>query len=400
MIAADKHVNEEARLKELDSFAILDTLSESDYDQLTAIAAGICGTKISLISLLDENRQWFKSRHGLNVTETPKDYAFCAHAINDQDQVFIVNDATKDERFHDNPLVTNDPKVVFYAGVPLLTENSLPLGTLCVIDDKPKTLSESQLTSLKALGNQVMNLLNLRKAKATLEATLEDLEEKNLELERFAYTAAHDLKSPLLNIDALTELLIESKTDQLDDEGKMMLSLIGKSSSKLKTLIDGLLEISSSKNVQNEKKSTIYLNGFINDLMNLLSYQDKLTLKKNFLINDVTANAAALEQTFLNLIVNAIKYNDKETIELEIGASATDTHYEFYIQDNGPGITSENQKKIFNIYEVSTKKDRYGKSGNGIGLATVKKVVESCGGTIKVISKPDEGAKFIFTLKK
>ena len=151
---------EKERLAELKSYSILDTLPEEDYDNLTAIAAEICNTEISLISLLDDKRQWFKSHHNLDVSETPKEYAFCAHAINDPKNVFIVQDARNDERFYDNPLVTGEPHVIFYAGVPLLSPKGLPLGTLCVIDHKPKLLSNSQINSLQALSKQVMNILN------------------------------------------------------------------------------------------------------------------------------------------------------------------------------------------------------------------------------------------------
>ena len=173
--------NEKERQKELASYSILDTLPEEDYDNLTAIAAEICGTNISLVSLLDDTRQWFKSHHGVDAEETPKEIAFCAHAINSPDEVFIVQDARKDDRFSDNPLVTEEPHVIFYAGVPLIGEKGLPLGTLCVIDNTPKLLSQSQINSLKALTNQVMNLMELRRTKAELEKILEETKEKQQE---------------------------------------------------------------------------------------------------------------------------------------------------------------------------------------------------------------------------
>ncbi len=147
MIPPKDHIKEKERLAALDSYSILDTLPEEDYDNLTAIAAEICGTPISLVSLLDNERQWFKSHHGLGATETPKEFAFCAHAINEDDDIFIVQDSRTDERFHDNPLVIGEPRVIFYAGIPLTTEEGLPLGTLCVIDHKPKLLSQGQLNS-------------------------------------------------------------------------------------------------------------------------------------------------------------------------------------------------------------------------------------------------------------
>ena len=184
MITPQIPLNETERQKDLESYSILDTLPEVDYDNLSAIAAEICGTSISLISLIDNNRQWFKSHHGYKEKETPRNHAFCAHAINDPEDIFVIQDARNDERFHDNPLVTGEPHFIFYAGVPLTNENGMALGTLCVIDHKAKQLNESQLNSLKALSNQVMNLLELRKAKKSLEDSHENLEEKNIELER------------------------------------------------------------------------------------------------------------------------------------------------------------------------------------------------------------------------
>ncbi|MBT8221956.1 MAG: GAF domain-containing protein, partial [Eudoraea sp.] len=216
MITPKTHVREQDRLAVLGSYNIMDTLPEEDYDNLTAIAAEICGTSISLISLVDHDRQWFKSNHGLEARETPKEYAFCAHAINDQDEMLIVEDSREDVRFNDNPLVTGEPRVIFYAGVPLVGKDGLPLGTLCVIDNKPKELSRGQINTLNALSKQVMNLLELRRTKALLERTVISLREKNDDLEQFAHKAAHDLKSPLNNISSTTELFTDCYKHTLD----------------------------------------------------------------------------------------------------------------------------------------------------------------------------------------
>ncbi|MCG9791458.1 PAS domain S-box protein [Flavobacterium algicola] len=161
--------NENERLQELRSYNIMGELENSDYDFLTKMAAEICGTKISLISILNEDKQWFLSHHGIDTKETPKEIAFCAHAINKPKELFIIEDATKDKRFFDNPLVTGSSQVVFYAGMPLVTKKGYPLGTLCVIDDEPKTLNKNQIDSLKLLSTQVMKLLELHRKTITLK---------------------------------------------------------------------------------------------------------------------------------------------------------------------------------------------------------------------------------------
>ena len=400
MIAPKDHSNEKARLAALGSYSILDTLPEEDYDNLTAIAAEICGTPISLVSLLDNKRQWFKSHHGLGATETPKEFAFCAHAINDDDDIFIVQDSRTDERFHDNPLVVGEPRVIFYAGVPLTTEEGLPLGTLCVIDHKPKLLSQGQMNSLKALSVQVMNLLKLRKSNMMLEKSVEDLKEKNEELERFAYIAAHDLKSPLNTINTTAELFTECYASKFDEEGKTMLGFIQKASKKLTGLIDGLLEYSKSESVLKEGGSTIDLQLLRNDISGLFSYDNSLVLEVSSKLKSINTNKAAIHQILINLVSNAIKYNDKDEVEIKIEISENNDEYEFCVKDNGPGIALEEQDKIFQIFKVLAPTDKFGQPGNGIGLATVRKIIEKMGGSINVKSAIGKGCQFNFSIKK
>ncbi|MEI8085650.1 MAG: ATP-binding protein [Paludibacter sp.] len=400
MIAPQKHTKEYERLKDLDSYSILDTLPEADYDNLTAIAAEICGTPIALVSLIDDKRQWFKSHHGLDATETPREFAFCAHAINEGDDVFVVQDSRSDVRFHDNPLVTGNPHVIFYAGVPLISENNLPLGTLCVIDHEPKSLSEGQISSLTALANQVVNLLKLRKSNAQLEESILRLEVKNDELERFAYVAAHDLKSPLIGIAGLAKLFSSDYGSIIDDKGQKMLDLIEGAADKLRRLIDGLLEYSRSENVLNENKSIINLKLLEKDIYGLFSFDKELKFIVKTSLIEIFANRTALDQILINLVANAIKYNNMDSTEIEIGISENNENYLFYVQDNGPGIEKQLQEKIFNIFEIVAVKDKFGQTGNGIGLATVKKLVEKLGGIISVESDLGKGSKFTFSIEK
>jgi GAF domain-containing protein len=166
--------NEAERLAALKEYHILDTGTEPSYDDITTLAAHICEVPIAVVSLVDETRQWFKSRVGVEQQQTPREVAFCAHAIL-QDRPFIVEDATKDRRFADSALVTGEPHIRFYAGVPLVNPEGLALGTLCVVDHQPRRLSAAQRKALQALSRQVMALLELRRVSARLADALEQV---------------------------------------------------------------------------------------------------------------------------------------------------------------------------------------------------------------------------------
>ncbi len=166
--------NEDARVAKLREYEILDTLPEQAYDDVTALAAFICQTPIALISLVDADRQWFKANHGLEgKVGSPRAEAFCAHAIVDT-RALVIRDATLDDRFHDNPSVTGDPHIRFYAGVPLVAPTGEALGTLCVIDRESRELTASQLDALHALSRQTMSQLELRRTTQLLEQRLLD----------------------------------------------------------------------------------------------------------------------------------------------------------------------------------------------------------------------------------
>ena len=172
MRAAPIPENEAARLETLRQYQILDTDSEETFDDLTRLAAYICQTPNALISLIDANRQWFKARVGIKARETPRNVSFCGHAILHRD-CFIIEDALFDERFADNPIVIGEPFVRFYAGMPLWSPEGFAIGTLCVIDRKPRTLDKKQIDSLRMLANQVMSQLELRREVRFCKTALE-----------------------------------------------------------------------------------------------------------------------------------------------------------------------------------------------------------------------------------
>jgi GAF domain-containing protein len=165
--------NEEARIAALEKYAILDSDPEAAFDDLALLASFVCKTPIALISLIDEERQWFKSKVGLTLSETSRDVAFCAKAILQSD-ILEVRDATQDERFRDNPFVLAEPHIRFYAGAPLITEDGYALGTLCVIDQKPRVLEAEQREALKALSRLVVAQLEFRRNLVLLKEALAD----------------------------------------------------------------------------------------------------------------------------------------------------------------------------------------------------------------------------------
>src|ERR1044071_2111856 len=175
--------NEAKRLKVLWQYDVLDTVPEELFDDLTDLAAHICEAPIALISLVDEDRQWFKSKIGVTVSETARDISFCAHAITQQG-LFIVPDATQDERFKNNPLVTGPQKIRFYAGAPLVTPDGHALGSLCVMDNQPRTLDADQQEALRVLAHHVVSQLELRRHARELAAVRKSSGQQRAELAR------------------------------------------------------------------------------------------------------------------------------------------------------------------------------------------------------------------------
>ena len=384
--------NESDRQANLDLYEILDTFPEEAFDAITSIAAHICGTPIALISLIDKDRQWFKSHHGLAVSETPRDFAFCAHAILDPDQLFVVEDAQLDNRFFDNPLSTGDPNVIFYAGAPLISSEGFPLGTLCVIDNKPHTLNSDQRKALADLSNQVIAQIELRR-------NLKELKSKNEELSRYAHLISHDLRSPMQSIYQLSKIIAKESEGNLSEKAEKAMGQLQKKALQSQELVDGILKHSLAGE-HSYAPERIQMLEFVNDLIDFCSPPSDIKLIPEVTVSEIVCDPTILHQILQNLISNAIKYNDKEQGVIRIAVNANDSELTFEVIDNGPGIPEKYHERIFGMFQTLSYADRFGNKGTGIGLHTVKNLVFILGGFITIESKEGEGSNFKVTIRR
>ena len=392
--------NEVERLLALDSYSVLDTLPEESYNDLTKIASIICNTPIALVTFIDEKRQFLKSRHGIEATETPREVAFCGHAINMPSELMMVEDARLDDRFSDNPLVTGDLQVVFYAGMPLVTNDGFALGTLCVIDHQPKELTPDQQSALKSLANQVVQLLELRKKNNLLLQTQQKLLSAAKEMEVFAYTASHDLKEPLRMVKSFMNLLEKKYADNLDDTAKKYIHYAVDGTERMELLIGDLLEYARAGNGNIEVKGKA-INEILEEIKKLywLVIQEKSVSIALTGLSEIELNHTSTRQVLQNLIGNAIKYQSPGVQPLIVVNLADQlSHWLISVSDNGIGIAIENLENVFTPFKRLNSGKDY--AGTGIGLAICKKIVEKQEGKIWVESKPGVGSIFYFTLKK
>jgi signal transduction histidine kinase len=392
--------NEHDRLIALQSYHIFDTAEEKDFDDLASLAAAICQVPIALITFIDEERQWFKSHVGTSLTENTRDLSFCTYLIASQDDVMVVPDASLDKRFVDNPVINGPTKLTFYAGVPLVNTDGFALGTLCVIDTEKHTLSPYQEQALKTLANQVVDKLELKRKVAALEKANQQLLNSNVLIQKFASMAAHDIKNPLSSI-LLTSQALKMRHEKMEDQSCLRLVNLNITAAKtLLELVDEMLTYSKSPALLLAKKQDFEVGGLIKKIISLLTVPENVEIvlpeEKHFIYISIIA----FEQILINLLSNAIRYNDKENALIQIRFEQDDEYYRLEIEDNGIGIAEQYHEKIFGNNFTLKITDRYNKKGSGIGLSTVKDLLNALNGNIYVKSTPGEGATFFVSIKK
>ncbi|HLS31311.1 MAG TPA: GAF domain-containing sensor histidine kinase [Flavobacteriaceae bacterium] len=398
-----KREREKMRLAALKKLGILDSPGEKQYDNLTELAAYICQVPIAMISLIDEDRQWVKSKVGVDICETERKHSFCTHTIESSEGYMEIEDARLDPRFENNPFVVQgeDP-IIFYAGYALKDDEGHALGTLCLMDYKPKKLDQTQKDALFTLKNQIEALFELRHKNKKLTDSKNQLNEQNKLLKNFAGAVSHDLKMPLASIVMTIDLLRSKYGEQLGEEGINYLKKLKQSSLGMSEYITHILDYYETDNISSEDYSDepFGLKGFLENIVDMLNIDGNVEIhfpEENF---DLICNRSGLEQVFLNLLGNSLKYNDKKTTIIDIDAKEKENYYYFGITDNGMGIPDKELKNVFNLFSTATDKDRHGKKGHGIGLSTVKKIVEKLGGKIDIKSEVGKYTSFTFTIKK
>lgn len=396
MIGGEIPKNEAERLDKLRSLDILDTLEEEAYDDLTFLAAKICQTPISLVSLIDDSRQWFKSHYGLDARQTPREQAFCAHTIN-QNDVLIVENTELDDRFRDNPLVTGPPYIKFYAGAPLMLENDIRVGTLCVIDTKSKILSEDQKSSLRALSRQVTAQLNLR-------LRLKEMLALDKAKDEFLSVVSHELRTPMTSLHGSLKIL-EYESKSIDASIRPMVDIAVRNSDQLLKIVNDILDLAtmeagklkvsnSTVDLLEVAKVSLELN---QAYLNKFACEAELTSSEGLASIYVNGDKQRLLQVAANLISNAAKFsNNKGKIIVEL--KVENRLVEFSVTDFGVGISLADQEKLFERFQQLGFEKNQQQPGTGLGLSITKHILEAHHSMIEFESIPGKRTKFFFKL--
>ena len=384
---------ESRRLAKLRSLGVLDTEAEDRFDRIALLASEITGMPIAAISLVDEDRQFFKSICGLEVRETPRDVAFCAYTILSEDPM-VVTDAPNDPRFFDNALVTGPPRIRAYAGVPLIVDG-LCLGSLCVIDLEPRELTNAQISGLRTLAevtsSELVNRVLRREAESAMKARTMFLANMN-----------HEIRSPLSVISGYAELLSDPRTSA--DDAKEAIDSITQNANHLLQLVNSILDFSKIESDQFLIEEIAFRpDETIAQAVQMLAgsaEQSGISIRSEIsdhasrpLIGDPTR----VRQIAVNLIANAIKFSDGNDIEVQLhcdGAAHEDAKLALTVTDHGIGMDEDEMSRVFDEFQQADASSARRFGGTGLGLSVVRRLVSRMGGTIHVESSPGEGSTF------
>jgi signal transduction histidine kinase len=373
--SAERH-----RLATLHRYQILDTAREAAFDDITQLAALICGTPMALISLVDDDRQWFKSELGLGVSETPIGSSICAHAIR-QPGLFVVPDTLADVRFVHNPLVTGDPNLRFYAGAPLHTADGVPLGTVCVLDSQPRSLSAQQAEALQALARQTMAQIELRQL-------LAQSQESNHYRRQLLAIAGHDLKTPVRT----AAYAIRKVQRVITTEQGAPLNVATEALARIDREFSQLAAMAGTEGALVAPDETDV--ALADVLQPLLDQWRETALAKGLRLRHVPtrlrvrSHPALLSTLLGNLLGNAVKYTEKGSVL--VGCRRRGDRVVVDIIDSGLGMDERQTGDMFGAFHQVDPRSE----GLGLGLWIVRSTAESLGHQVRVESTPGRGSRF------
>ena len=386
--------NEVERLRALRAYGVLDTEPEEAFDRITRLASRLLKTPIALVSLVDENRQWFKSRHGIDATETPRDLAFCAHVILD-DKPMVVKNALQDERFRASPLVEAAPYIRFYAGAPLTDSNGHRLGTLCVIDQEiHEEVSEEDLAVLSDLAALVIDELELR-------VSIRKEQIANRHKTEFLANMSHEIRTPMNAIVSMTNLLLEGNLSATE---RNYAETVAQSSEALLQIINDILDFSKIEAGKVELENIAFdLQGLCEEvcaMMSVKAAEKRLDLLLRYPYEApryVFGDPGRIRQILFNLINNAIKFTEEGHVLLSVlqpiqHKSRLKFHIE--VEDTGIGIPADKTHYIFHKFTQADNSTTRKFGGTGLGLSICRELAQMMGGEIGVDSELGKGSTF------
>ena len=408
--------DEAKRIAALMQCGVLDTEAEQDFDDLTRLAADLLNVPIALVSLIDRDRQWFKSKVGLDACESGRDVAFCSHAILGED-LFVVPDATRDERFHDNPFVTDPPHIRFYAGAPLRSADGFNYGTLCVIDNRPRELRDEHAEVLRGLARQATAQLELRRNNRRLESEMAVRREAERQLEQardaaeaasraksaFLANMSHEIRTPLGAITGFADQLT-SLPDAPEPERRDWIDTIRRSAEHLLSLVNDVLDVSKIEAEQMTFESIpVDPLALAREAVELLRPKaadkglDIALEPRGEPPAAVRGDPTRLKQVLLNLLSNAVKFTQTGRVALAVEHHGEGDHARltFAVHDTGPGVEPDVLTRLFNAFCQADQTVTRRHGGTGLGLHISREICRRLGGDLTVRSVPGEGSTFV-----
>ncbi|MEM6750004.1 MAG: ATP-binding protein [Planctomycetota bacterium] len=395
--------NEAHRLDALRDCAVLDTAAEPAFDDLTRLASDLTGAPIALVSLVDADRQWFKSCVGLDAPQTPRDQAFCGYTIL-RDDTLVIPDASIDPRTADNPLVTGEPGIRFYAGVPLRLTTGEALGALCVIDTQTRDISDTQLTHLRILADQAASQLELRKRMTELEKASRESQRASQSKSMFLANMSHEIRTPMTAILGYADLILDPASNALDFTTHV--ATIKRNGEHLLTIINDILDMSKIEagrmGVEHIDTDLVQIVRDVAELMGPRAQGKGVELRVEFqkpFPEIIKTDPTRIRQVLVNLVGNAIKFTGEGAVTLRCAIDEPEGAppvASLTIRDTGVGMSPEQVENLsrFDPFSQADESTTRKFGGTGLGLPICSKLLQMLGGSLAIDSEPGHGSTF------